>query len=50
MERLLSRRVSVTMSSRAMRVSAIETIVLQLMQKFGEGNARALRALLKYLE
>ena len=50
MERLLTRRVSISVSGQATRVSASEAIVLQLMQKAMSGNARAWRALLKYQE
>ena len=50
MERLLARRVSISVSGQAKRVSASEAIVLQLMQKAMSGNARAWRALLKYQE
>jgi hypothetical protein len=50
MERLLTRRVSISPSGQAKRVSASEAIVLQLMQKAMPGNARAWRALLKYQE
>jgi Family of unknown function (DUF5681) len=49
-ERLLTRRVSISVSGQAKRVSASEAIVLQLMQKAMSGNARAWRALLKYQE
>jgi len=41
MERLLSRRVSISVSGQATQVSATEAIVLQLMQKAMSGNARA---------
>jgi len=50
MERLLSRRVSISVSGEAMRVSATEAIVLQLLQRAISGNAHAWRALLKYQE
>jgi hypothetical protein len=50
MERLLARRVSISMSGKATRVTAIEAIVLQLMQKAMSGNARAWRVSLKYKE
>jgi hypothetical protein len=50
MERLLTRRVSISVSGQAKRVSASEAIVLQLMQKAMSGNPRAWRALLKYQE
>ena len=50
MDRLLARRVSISVSGHAKQVSASEAIVLQLMQKAMSGNARAWRALLKYQE
>jgi rRNA processing protein Krr1/Pno1 len=50
MERLLTRRVSISVSGQVKRVSSSEAIVLQLMQKAMSGNARAWRALLKYQE
>jgi Family of unknown function (DUF5681) len=50
MERLFARRVSMSVSGQAKRVSALEAIVLQLMQKAMSGSARAWRALLKYQE
>lgn len=50
MERLLIRRVSVSVSGQASRISASEAIVLQLMQKAMSGSPRAWRALLKYQE
>jgi Family of unknown function (DUF5681) len=50
MEWLLTRRVSISVSGQARRVSASEAIVLQLMQKAMSGSARAWRALLKYQE
>ena len=50
MERLLTRRVSISVSGQAKQVSASEAIVLQLMQKAMSGNPRAWRALLKYQE
>jgi hypothetical protein len=50
MERLFARRVSISVSGQAKRVSALEAIVLQLMQKAMSGSARAWRALLKYQE
>lgn len=50
MERLLTRRVSISVSGQVKQVSASEAIVLQLMQKAMPGNARAWRALLKYQE
>jgi hypothetical protein len=50
MDRLLARRVSISVSGQAEQVSAIEAIVLHLMQKDMSGNARAGRALLKYEE
>jgi hypothetical protein len=50
MERLLTRRVSVSVSGQAKQLSASEAIVLQLMQKVMSGNPRAWRALLKYQE
>ena len=48
MGRLLTRRVSISVSGKPKQVSAVEAIVLQLMQKAMSGNARAGRALLKY--
>ena len=50
MDRLLARRVSISVSGQAKRVSASEAIVLQLMQKAMSGSPRAWRALLKYQE
>lgn len=50
MDRLLTSRVSITLSGQPKQISAIEAIVLQLMQKAMAGNARAWRALLKYQE
>jgi len=50
MDRLLARRVSISVSGQAKQVSAMDAIVLQLMQKAMPGNARAWRALLKYQE
>jgi hypothetical protein len=50
MERLLMRRVSVTLNGEAKQVSGIEAIVFQLMQKEMAGDARAGRILLKYQE
>jgi hypothetical protein len=50
MERLLTRRVSISISGKATRVSAIEAIVLHLMQKAMAGSARAWRISLKYKE
>jgi Family of unknown function (DUF5681) len=50
MERLFARRVSISVSGQAKRVSGLEAIVLQLMQKAMSGSARAWRALLKYQE
>jgi len=50
MERLMTRRVSISMSGHAKQVSATEAIVLQLMQKVMSGNPRACRALLRYQE
>jgi hypothetical protein len=50
LERLLSRRPSISVSGEPTRLSATEAIVLQLMQKAMSGNARAWRALLKYQE
>jgi hypothetical protein len=50
MERLFAHRVSMSVSGQAKRVSALEAIVLQLMQKAMSGSARAWRALLKYQE
>ena len=46
----MTRRVSISVSGQAKRVSASEAIVLQLMQKAMSGNARAWRTLLKYQE
>jgi hypothetical protein len=50
MDRLLARRVSVSMSGHAKQVSASEAIVLQLIQRALSGDGRAWRALLKYQE
>ena len=50
MDRLLARRVSVSMSGHAKQVSASEAIVLQLIQKAMSGVARAWRPLLQYQE
>lgn len=50
MERLLARRVTITLQGQATQVSATEAIVLQLVQKAISGNASAWRALLKYKE
>ncbi len=50
MDRLLARRVSISVSGQAQQVSASEAIVLQLMQKAMSGNARAWGPLLKYQE
>jgi hypothetical protein len=40
----------ISLSGQATRVSALEAIVLQLMQKAMAGNARAWQAILKYQE
>jgi hypothetical protein len=50
MDRLLGRRVSISVSGHAKQVSASEAIVLQLIQKAISGNGRAWRPLLKYQE
>ena len=50
MDRLLARRVSISVNGQAKQVPASEAIVLQLMQKAMSGNVRAWRALLKYQE
>ena len=50
MDRLLARRVSISVSGHAKQVSASEAIVLQLIQKAMSGVARAWRPLLKYQE
>jgi len=50
MDRLLSRRVSISVSGHARQVSASDAIVLQLVQKAMSGNPRAWRAILKYQE
>jgi hypothetical protein len=50
MQRLLTRRVSITVRDKATRVPAAKAIVLQLVQKVMSGNARAWRVLLKYQE
>ena len=50
MDRLLARRVSISVNGQAKQVSASEAIVLQLIQKAISGNGRAWRALLKYQE
>jgi Family of unknown function (DUF5681) len=49
-DRLLTRRVAISVSGQATRLSATEAIVLQLIQKAMSGNPRAWRALLKYQE
>lgn len=49
-DRLLTRRVPISVSGQATRLSATEAIVLQLIQKAMSGNPRAWRALLKYQE
>jgi hypothetical protein len=49
-ERLLSRRISISMRGEPKQVCAAEAIVLQLLQKALSGNMRAWRALLKYQE
>ena len=49
-DRLLARRVPISLSGLATRLSATEAIVLQLIQKAMSGNPRAWRALLKYQE
>jgi hypothetical protein len=48
MDRLLARRVSISMSGNPKDVPASDTIVLQLMQKAMSGNPRAWRTILKY--
>ena len=48
MDRLLTRRVPVSVNGQAKQVSGLEAIVLQLMQKEMAGDARAGRILLKY--
>lgn len=50
MDRLLGRRVPISLSGEQSRVTATEAIVLQLMQKAMSGNPRAWQALLKYQE
>jgi Family of unknown function (DUF5681) len=50
MDRLLARRVPISVNGHAKRVPALEAIVLQLIQNAVSGNGRALRALLKYQE
>jgi hypothetical protein len=50
MDRLLARRVSISVSGHAKQVSASEAIVLQLIQKAMSGVARAWRPLLQYQE
>ena len=49
-DRLLTRRVPISVSGQATRLSATEAIVLHLIQKAMSGNPRAWRALLKYQE
>jgi hypothetical protein len=44
MERLFTRRVSISVGGRATRVPAAKAIVLQLMQKAMSGNARMAHA------
>jgi hypothetical protein len=50
MDRLLGRRVSISMNGQAKQVSASDAVVLQLTQKVMSGNVRACLALLKYEE
>jgi hypothetical protein len=50
MDRLLARRVPISLSGEPSRVTATEAIVLQLMQKAMAGNPRAWQTLLKYQE
>jgi hypothetical protein len=48
MERLLTRRVAISVRGEPKRVYVTEAIVLQIMQKAMAGNARAWRAFLRY--
>ncbi len=50
MERLLSSPVAITISGAATRVTALEAIILQVMQKAMSGNAQAYRMLADYQE
>jgi hypothetical protein len=50
MERLLSSAVAITVGGVATRVSALEAIILQVMQKAMAGNGRAFRMLADYQE
>jgi hypothetical protein len=50
LDRLLTSPVSITVSGEFKRVSAVEAIVLQLLQKATSGSLRACRALSKYQE
>jgi hypothetical protein len=49
-DQLLGRQVSINVGGQVKRVSAIEAIMLHLMQKATSDNARACRLLLKYEE
>jgi hypothetical protein len=48
MERLLARKVSISLKGEPQQTPAMRAIVLQLMQKALSGKARAWRALLKF--
>jgi hypothetical protein len=50
LDKLLTRRMSISLSGQATQVSVLEAIVLQLMQEAMAGNARAWQAILKYQE
>src|SRR5262249_50321173 len=50
MDRLLTSPVSITVSGELKQVSAVEAIVLQLLQKAASGSLRACQALSKYQE
>jgi hypothetical protein len=48
MERLLARKVSISLKGEPQQAPAMQAIVLQLLQKVLSGKARAWRTLLKY--
>jgi Family of unknown function (DUF5681) len=50
LDRLLTSPVSITVSGKLKQVTAVEAIVLQLLQKAMSGNLRACRVLSKYQE
>jgi hypothetical protein len=49
-DRLLLAPVQITLNGETIKVSALEAIMYQLVQKVMSGNARAFRVLLKYQE